>query len=217
MRVNSKEMRFFTTLRLTLTLLILLAATSAFAQKQTLVVCFGDSITAGYGLKTGEAYPDALQTLLSKHGYKVKVANQGESGATTKDALDDVQMIIRMHPDIVLVEFGGNDGLRGLRLENSEKNLDAVLTALDSAHIRVILAGITLPPEYGKDYIAKFENMYRELATKHHAAFIPMIYRDLVGKQNVIQRDGIHPTAQGSELIAKTVAEVLEPMLKSSK
>lgn len=207
-------MRLFSPLRRSLTLFFLLAATSALAQKQTLVVCFGDSITAGYGLKTGEAYPDALQRLLLKHGYKVKVANQGESGATTKDALDDVQMIIRMHPDIVLVEFGGNDGLRGLRLENSQKNLDAVLTALDSAHIRVILAGITLPPEYGKDYITKFEKMYRELATKHHTAFIPMIYRDLVGKQNVIQHDGIHPTALGSELIAKTVAEVLEPMLK---
>jgi acyl-CoA thioesterase-1 len=210
-------MRLFSPLRRTLTLFILFAATTALAQRQPLVVCFGDSITAGYGLKTGEAYPDALSRLLSKHGFKVKVANQGESGATTKDALDDVQMIIRMHPDIVLVEFGGNDGLRGLRLENSKKNLDAVLTALDSAHIRVILAGITLPPEYGKDYIAKFEKMYRELATKHHSAFIPMIYRDLVGKQNVIQHDGIHPTAQGSEIIAKTVAEVLEPMLKSSK
>jgi acyl-CoA thioesterase-1 len=183
---------------------------------QPLIVCFGDSITAGYGLSSGEAYPDALENLLHKHGFNYHVNNQGVSGATTKDAMNGVQSVIRLNPDAVVVEFGGNDGLRGLRIENTTNNLDAVLTTFDAAHIPVVLAGITLPPDYGKDYIAAFEKMYRELAAKHHAAFIPMIYRDLAHKPGMIQADGIHPTADGSIAIAKTVAEVLEPMLKKA-
>jgi acyl-CoA thioesterase-1 len=181
---------------------------------QPLVVCFGDSITAGYGLSTDEAYPAALENLLRKHGFNYRVNNQGVSGATTKDALSDVQRIIGLHPDVVIVEFGGNDGLRGLRIENTQQNLDAVLTALDAVHIHVVLAGMTLPPDYGKDYIAAFEKMYRDLAAKHHAAFIPMLYRDLIHKPGMIQSDGIHPTADGSIVIARTVAQILEPMLK---
>ena len=184
---------------------------------QPLIVCYGDSITAGYGLSTDEAYPDALGNLLRKHGFNYYVKNQGVSGATTKDALSGVQQIIGMHPDVVIVEFGGNDGLRGLRIENTQQNLDAVLTALDAAHIQVLLAGMTLPPDYGKDYIAAFEKMFRDLAAKHHTAFIPMLYRDLIHKPGMIQQDGIHPTADGSIVIAKTVAAVLEPMLKKSK
>lgn len=200
-----------------LTLCWLPAASFAHAQKPTLIVCYGDSITAGYGLSSSDAYPDDLEMLLRKRGYKVRVNNQGESGATTKDALDDVQKIIAKRPDIVIVEFGGNDGLRGLRLENTEKNLDAVLTAFDAAHIRVVLAGITLPPDYGKQYIAQFEKIFRDLAARHHAALIPMLYRDLIGKRGMIQSDGIHPTVDGSIVIARTVAEVVEPMLRSSK
>lgn len=200
-----------------LPLLLFTATAFAAAQKPTLIICFGDSITAGYGLESREAYPDALEELLHRHGYKVRVNNQGENGATTKDALDDVQKIIRKNPAIVLVEFGGNDGLRGLRLENTERNLDQVLTALDAAHIRVVLAGITLPPEYSKAYIADFEKIFRDLAAKHHAVLIPMLYRDLIGKQGMIQRDGIHPTADGSRVIAKTVAKAIEPMLASMK
>lgn len=181
---------------------------------QSVIVCFGDSITAGYGLSNGESYPDALGNLLRKHGFNYRVNNQGVSGATTKDARNDVQRIIGLHPEVVVVEFGGNDGLRGLRIENTQQNLDAVLTALDAAHIQIVLAGMTLPPDYGKDYIAAFEKIFRDLAARHHTAFIPMLYRDLIHKPGMIQQDGIHPTADGSIVIAKTVAGVLEPMLK---
>lgn len=214
------DMRLHLTMRkllATLPLFVFLAAALSAAQKPTLLICFGDSITAGYGLDSREAYPDALEDILRSRGYNVRVGNQGESGATTKDALDDVQKIIRMKPAIVVVEFGGNDGLRGLRIENTGQNLDRVLTALDNAHIRVVLAGITLPPEYGKAYIAAFEKMYRDLAAKHHAVLIPMLYRGLIGKEGMIQRDGIHPTADGSRVIAKTVAQSIEPMLAGMK
>ena len=137
----------------------------------------------------------------------------GTSGATTKDAVVNIEGVIKAHPSVVIVEFGGNDGLRGLPLDQTRKNLDAVLTALNDAHIKVLLAGITLPPNYGQDYIGTFDKVFSDLAAKHHAAFVPMIYKDLVNVPGTIQEDGIHPTAKGSEIIAETLLPALKPLL----
>jgi acyl-CoA thioesterase-1 len=178
------------------------------------LVCFGDSITAGYGLHTGQSYPDFLQQKLDASGYHYKVVNQGTSGATTKDALGAVRSILLLHPEIVIVEFGGNDGLRGLPPNLIRHNLDQVLTTLETAHIKVLLAGITLPPDYGQDYIQSFDRIFTSLAAQHHTAFVPMLYKDLVHVQGTIQQDGIHPTAKGSEIIANTLFPVLKPLLK---
>jgi acyl-CoA thioesterase-1 len=178
------------------------------------LVCFGDSITAGYGLPPGDSYPDFLQRKLDAAGYHYKVNNRGTSGATTKDAVADLQSIVQLHPAIVVVEFGGNDGLRGLPLSETRRNLDQVLTTLEAAHIKVLLAGITLPPNYGPDYIREFEKVFHELAAQHHVAFVPMIYIGLVHQQGVIQADGIHPTAKGSNIIADTLMVELKPMMK---
>ncbi|MGD0737153.1 MAG: arylesterase [Terracidiphilus sp.] len=186
------------------------------AADKPVLVCFGDSITAGYGLQSGQSYPDALQRDLDSHGYNYKVNNQGTSGATTKDAVASLRSILLLHPEIVIVEFGGNDGLRGLPPDQTRRNLDQVLTALEAAHIKVLLAGITLPPNYGSDYIQSFEQVFRDLAAKHHVTFVPMIYKDLVHVQGTIQQDGIHPTAKGSEIIANTLLQALKPMLKKS-
>ncbi len=177
------------------------------------LVCYGDSITAGHGLAYGEAYPDFLQKKLDAQGYRYKVINQGTSGATTKDALAGLPFVLRLHPAIVIVEFGGNDGLRGLPIEQSRSNLDQVLTALEKAHVKVLLAGITLPPDYGPDYIRSFSQMFRDLATRHHVAFVPMLYVNLVHMPGTIQDDGIHPTAKGSAIIAGTLFPVLKPLL----
>lgn len=199
--------------RLILSLLILFLAGPALAARQPFLVCFGDSITAGYGLQPGQSYPDALQRDLDARGYHYKVDNQGTSGATTKDAVASIRSILLLHPDVVIVEFGGNDGLRGLPLDQTRRNLDQVLSSLETAHIRILLAGITLPPNYGKDYIDSFEQVFRDMAAKHHAAFVPMIYKDMVHVPGTIQQDGIHPTAKGSEIIAKTLLPVLTPLL----
>jgi acyl-CoA thioesterase I len=184
-----------------------------FASDEALLVCFGDSITAGYGLSSGQSYPDALQRDLHKLGYSYRVSNQGTSGATSKDAVASLPVILRLHPAITIVEFGGNDGLRGLPLEQTRRNLDTILTGLEAAHIKVLLAGITLPPNYGPDYIHQFAAVYADLAKKHHTAFVPMIYKDLVTVPGTIQGDGIHPTAKGSEIIADTLLRTLRPML----
>ena len=183
------------------------------AANRPVLVCYGDSITAGHGLNPGQAFPEALQRDLDQRGYPYKVSNMGTSGATTKDAVVNVGAVIKTHASIVVVEFGGNDGLRGLPLDQTRKNLDAVLTALNDAHIKVLLAGITLPPNYGQDYIGTFDKVFSDLAAKHHAAFVPMIYKDLVNVPGTIQEDGIHPTAKGSEIIAETLLPALKPLL----
>ena len=178
------------------------------------LVCYGDSITAGHGLANGEAYPDFLEKKLDAQGYRYKVVNQGTSGATTKDALAGVPFVLRLHPAVVIVEFGGNDGLRGLPVEESRSNLDQVLTALENAHVKILLAGITLPPDYGPDYIRSFNQMFRDLAARHHVAFVPMLYVNLVHVPGTIQDDGIHPTAKGSAIIADTLLPALKPLLR---
>lgn len=199
--------------RILVSLCLLIGISPLLAASRQQIVCFGDSITAGHGLNAGQAYPDALQRDLDQRGYSYQVSNMGTSGATTKDALVNVGAVIKTHPAVVIVEFGGNDGLRGLPLEQTRKNLDAVLMALDGAHIKVLLAGITLPPNYGQDYIGAFDQVFRDMAAKHRTAFVPMIYKDLVKVPGTIQEDGIHPTAKGSEIIAETLLPALKPLL----
>ena len=177
------------------------------------LVCYGDSITAGHGLAEGQAYPDFLEHDLTAAGYHYRVLNRGTSGATTGDAVAALPGILALHPDVVIVEFGGNDGLRGLPLDTTRRNLDQVLSALESVHIRVLLAGITLPPNYGPDYIRSFQQVFSTLAAQHHVAFVPMIYKDLIHVSGTIQDDGIHPTAKGSAIIAKTLLPALKPLL----
>ncbi|WP_420236354.1 arylesterase [Telmatobacter bradus] len=193
-----------------------LLATGIFlhAAEPRLLVCYGDSITAGYGLEPGQAWPEALSRTLTTQGRHIKVLNRGTSGATTKDALAGLPGLLALHPTAVVVEFGGNDGLRGLPLEATRANLDQLLTGLERAHIRVLLAGITLPPNYGPQYIHSFEKIFRDLAAQHHTVFVPMLYKDLIGKPGSIQPDGIHPTASGSELIAHTLLPSVKTLLR---
>jgi acyl-CoA thioesterase-1 len=202
---------------LIVSLWLILLACPLKAADRPLLVCYGDSITAGYGLESGQAFPDALERDLNARGYHYKVKNHGTSGATTKDAVADLRAVLLLRPEIVIVEFGGNDGLRGLPLEQTRRNLDVVLTALEDAHIKILLAGITLPPNYGREYIQQFEQLFRELAAKHHAAFVPMIYKDLINVPGTIQRDGIHPTAKGSEIIARTLLSALVSLLRKGQ
>ncbi len=191
-----------------------LSASGSPNSNRPVLICFGDSITAGLGLEEGQAYPAFLQKKFDAQGYAYKVINQGTSGATTKDALATLPNVLRLHPAIVIVEFGGNDGLRGLPVAQTRANLDQVLTTLERAHVKILLAGITLPPDYGPDYIRSFDEIFRDLAARHHVAFVPMLYKDLVHVPGTIQGDGIHPTAKGSAIIAGTLFPVLKPLLR---
>ena len=213
--------RFYTVLvdvrrALFVSLCLVILLRPLFAAEQRTLICFGDSITAGYGLPPGQSFPAALERKLSRAGYSYKVSNQGTPGATTKDAVASLNAILALHPDVVIVEFGGNDGLRGLPLEATRRNLDLVLTTLVNAHVKVLLAGITLPPNYGPEYIQSFESIYRELAAKHHTAFVPMIYKNFAHVPGTLQADGIHPTAKGSEIVADTLMPTLLPLLRKN-
>lgn len=194
---------------------LIFSGARALGQERKLI-CFGDSITAGYGLEdpARESYPADLERLLSARGYHYKVINDGVSGNTSKDAVARVNSVVSQHPDAVLVEFGGNDGLRGLSLEITRKNLDLVLNTLQAAQIKVLLVGITLPPNYGPDYIKSFNAIFREAAQKHHLPLMPMIYDGVYTVPGTIQNDGIHPTVKGSQLIAEHLVPVILPMLK---
>jgi len=208
--VNCRRLRFWLLL---VCFAISLSSIARAAAHEPLVVCFGDSITAGHGLDPSQAYPVFLQHDLAARGYHYRVINAGVSGNTTKDALDRLPRVLSLHPAAVIVEFGGNDGLRGFPLNVTEHNLDTLVGRLRAAHIPVLLAGITLPPNYGQDYIHQFDEMYRRVAQKYHVPLLPMLYAGIYNLPGTIQPDGIHPTAKGSRLIAQHLLPLLLPLL----
>ncbi len=178
------------------------------------LVVFGDSIAAGYGLDPGESFPDDLQKKLDAHGYPWRVVNLGISGDTTEGGVARTNSATALKPGIVILELGGNDGLRGLPLKVTRANLEAMILAFQGAGARVVLAGMTLPPNYGAEYISGFEKVYKELAAAHHLTFIPFLLSDMLTKDlRYLQRDGIHPTAEGAEIVSETVMRAIKPSL----
>ncbi|HWW98534.1 MAG TPA: arylesterase [Edaphobacter sp.] len=182
--------------------------------KRPLIVCFGDSLTAGYGTEPGKSYPDYLQADLDARGYQYRVVNEGISGNTTKDGVQRVDSIVAMKPALVIVEFGGNDGLRGLRIEDSRANLDQIVGALKAAGTRIVLAGITLPPNYGPDYIKQFNETYVLLAKKYDAPLLPFLLKGVFGVDGMMQADSTHATAAGNKIVAKNILPLILPLLK---
>jgi len=182
--------------------------------KRPLIVCFGDSLTAGLGTEPGKSYPDYLQTDLDAKGYQYRVINEGVSGNTTKDGVQRVDSIVAMKPAIVIVEFGGNDGLRGLRIDDSRANLDQIVGALKAGGTRIVLAGITLPPNYGPDYIEQFNATYVLLAKKYDAPLLPFLLKGVFGVDGMMQADSTHATAAGNKIVAKNILPLLLPLLK---
>jgi acyl-CoA thioesterase-1 len=178
------------------------------------LVCFGDSLTAGYGTDPGQSYPDYLQADLDAMGYKYRVINEGISGNTTKDGVERLDSIIALKPAIVVVEFGGNDGLRGLRIEDSRANLDRIIATLKASGAKVVLAGITLPPDYGSDYIEQFNATYTLLAKKYQVPMLPFLLKGVFGVDGMMQADMTHATAKGNKLVAKNILQLLVPSLK---
>jgi acyl-CoA thioesterase-1 len=187
---------------------------TAINDKRSLIVCFGDSLTAGLGADPGKSYPDYLQADLDAEGYQYRVVNQGVSGNTTKDGLQRVDSIVAMKPAIVVVEFGGNDGLRGFRIEDSRANLDQIVGKLKAGGARIVLAGITLPPNYGPDYIKQFNQTYVLLAKKYNAPLLPFLLQDVYGVDGMMQTDNTHATAEGNRIVAKNILPLVLPLLK---
>jgi len=178
------------------------------------IVCFGDSLTAGYGTEAGQSYPDFLQAELNRQGYNYRIVNAGISGNTTKDGVERVKGIAAMKPTLVVVEFGGNDGLRGLRIADTRANLDKIVSALVASGTQVVLAGITLPPDYGPDYIRQFNQTYDLLAKKYHTPMLPFLLKGVFGVDGMMQPDRTHATAAGNKIVAGNVLDLIQPLLK---
>ncbi len=178
------------------------------------MVAFGDSLTAGFGADPGKSFPDFLQRDLDAAGLKWRVVNLGVSGNTTTDGLSRLSEVLAYKPRITIVEFGGNDGLRGLPIQTTRANLERIIEMLEGAGSKVLLAGMTLPPNYGPDYIQPFQQIYVGLAAKYKVTRIPFLLEGVAIHPDLMQQDGIHPTAQGNEIVAKTVMRFLKPMLR---
>jgi acyl-CoA thioesterase-1 len=192
------------------------------ARGPVVIVAFGDSLTAGLGTSPGHSYPAYLQRDLTRAGYRARVINAGESGDTTTDGLERLSAVLALKPDIVILEFGGNDGLRGLPVATTRANLQTMIAALRRARVAVLLAGMSLPPNYGAEYIRSFQQVYREMAREDRVALIPFLLADVVVEARrhpdrfhlLFQPDGIHPTDRGSSIVAQTVLRYLKPLLK---
>jgi acyl-CoA thioesterase I len=179
-----------------------------------ILVCFGDSLTAGPGVGPGQSYPDYLQTLLDQRHIRYRVDNQGVSGNTTKDGVQRLPQVLALHPAVAVVEFGGNDGLRGLPIADTRANLDRIVATLQHAGIKVALAGITLPPDYGPDYIQQFNRTYTLLAKKYRVPMLPFLLKDVYGVPGMMQSDRTHATAKGNQVVARNVLTLVLPLLK---
>lgn len=177
------------------------------------IVAFGDSLSAGYGVDPGQSYPDILQKQLDQAGFRYRVINAGISGDTTSGGLARIDSIVEMKPAMVILELGGNDGLRGLPIEATRGNVEEMIKALQKAGAKVVLAGMTLPPNYGVDYIGKFEKLYKELAARYDLPLVAF-FQGIAGGKGLMQQDGIHPSAEGHRIIAANVFKVIRPLLK---
>jgi acyl-CoA thioesterase I len=185
------------------------AEKAAAVDSRPVIVAFGDSLTAGFGAEPGNSYPDFLQKDLDRAGLQWRVVNAGVSGDTTTDGVNRLGEVLAYKPRIVIVEFGGNDGLRGLPIETTRANIEQMVSTLKNAGVTVVLAGMTLPPNYGPDYIKSFERIYIDLKAR-----IPFLLAGVATDRSLMQRDGLHPTAKGNELVAENVLKYLKPLLE---
>ncbi|WP_182086025.1 arylesterase [Aureimonas sp. ME7] len=192
-------------------------AAPASAQEPREVVAFGDSLSAGYGVGPGESFPEQLQAALTGAGHPVKVVNAGVSGDTTTGGLARLDWSVPATADVVIVELGANDALRGISPEVTRTNLDAILAKLTTrANTQVILAGMLAPPNMGPEYASAFNPIYGELAAKHGVPLYPFFLEGVASVPTLNQADYMHPNAQGVAVIVKSMLPIVEEALKNA-
>jgi len=189
-------------------------ATPVVAAGERVVVAFGDSLTAGLGVPADRTYPARLEARLKREGYEYRVINAGVSGDTTAGGLRRVDWALRLKPEIVILELGVNDALRGQKLDGVRENLDRIITRFQAAGARVLVAGMRLPPNYGDRYAEDFHRLYAEVARAHQAALIPFFLDGVGAVPRLNQADGIHPTAEGYEIVVDRLWPYLLPLLR---
>src|SRR5689334_21868566 len=180
------------------------------------ILFFGDSLTAGYGLSVEEAFPAIVGKKLNDAKKPCTVINAGLSGETSAGGLSRLDWVLRQPVDIFVLELGANDGLRGLPLDQTQKNLQSIIDKVKSKNpkVKIVIAGMMVPPNMGPDYTTKFQKLYPELAKKNNATLIPFLLHDVAGNEKLNQADGIHPTAEGHTIVANNVHKIFQPLLK---
>ncbi|MFN0111259.1 MAG: arylesterase [Blastocatellia bacterium] len=193
------------------------ATISTSAEDLPTIVAFGDSLTAGYGLSDEQSYTTLLQRKLDENGFRYRVVNAGVSGDTSAGGARRIDWALQSgNVKILILELGGNDGLRGLPVSEMKKNLEQVIERAQSAGMTVLLAGMEAPPNFGADYTREFRQAFRDLAKEYKIPFIPFVLLGVGGDPRLNQPDGIHPNAEGEKVMTETVWRALEPLLTKS-
>ncbi|MCW9708356.1 arylesterase [Fodinibius salsisoli] len=192
---------------------------SALAQEESRILFFGDSITAGNGIEEQQAFPALIQQKIDSLGWNYEVINGGLSGETSAGGLRRIDWMLRQPIDLFVLELGGNDGLRGIDLDVTKSNLQKIIDKVEKAYpeVRIVLAGMQVPPNLGPDYTEQFKEMYPELAEENDVALIPFLLQGVGGNEELNQSDGIHPTAKGHKVLARNTWEVLKPILQKER
>jgi acyl-CoA thioesterase-1 len=190
------------------------AAPAAPAAEERVIVAFGDSLTAGLGVDAGRTYPALLGERLKREGYDYRVVNAGVSGDTTAGGLRRVDWALRLKPEIVILELGVNDALRGQKLTAVRANLDQLVSRFQAAGARVLVAGMRLPPNYGDRYAEDFHRLYGDVARARNAPLMPFFLDGVGANPRLNQADGIHPTAEGYAIVVDQLWPHLLPLLR---
>ena len=177
------------------------------------ILAFGNSLTAGFGVPDDESYPSRLQNILIQNGYPHKVVNGGVSGDTTAGGVRRIKWLMKHAPEIVILELGANDGLRGLSLKEMQSNLEQIISVCEEGGAKVLLAGMKAPPNYGEEYTAEFEKVFTRLAEKYSLSLVPFFLEGVAGVREYTQPDGIHPLGLGYSIVVQTIWKYLEPLI----
>ena len=183
------------------------------------ILFFGDSLTAAMGLDPAEGYPAGIQEIIDSLGLNYEVINAGLSGETTAAGKNRIEWVLNQDVDVFVLELGANDGLRGIPVEETRRNLQAIIDTVREKNpdVKIILAGMQIPPNMGPEYTSEFREVFPELARENDVYLIPFLLEGVAGNPELNQQDGIHPTAEGYDLVAQNVWEVLEPVIREKE
>ena len=202
---------------LLLSILVLFFPSNVFGQTTTkTILCLGDSLTAGYGVAKEQSYPSLLQNKLTRYKLPYKVINAGVSGDTSAGGLRRLGWLLKQSsPDIVILELGANDGLRGFPVRDTRKNLKSIISKFKSVNpkVKILLAGMQIPPNMGPQYANEFREMFPSLARETNSSLIPFFLEGVAAQPHLNLPDGIHPTADGYKVVARTVWKYVSPHL----
>ena len=187
------------------------------AQGRPRIVFLGDSLSAGYGVTKEQSIPSLVQRHLDAEGYNYEVVNQGVSGDTSAGGVSRLDWSLSGDVRILVVELGGNDGLRGLPVDTTKQNISQIIATAKQRGVRVLLTGMEAPPSYGPLYTSQFRQLFRELAREHDVAFMPFFLEGVAGDPALNQSDGIHPNPEGAVIVEQAVWRSLQPLLTKAR